>query len=114
MELSVFFAESFRQVFIYKEPVDMRKGVNGFSYLITHQINLDLLSGSVFLFVSKNRKIAKAIVWDGTGLMLVYKRLERGRFMSFEALQEVHEIKRSDLCLILSGAKVPLDLKLRV
>lgn len=55
----------------------MRKSYDGLSCLARK--DHDLLSGEVFLFVSKDRKRAKALFWDGTGLNIWMKRLERGR-----------------------------------
>jgi len=98
------------KVFIYRKPTDMRKGHNGLSFLITHEMDQKLLSGSIFLFISKNRKSAKALIWDGTGLVLVHKKLERGKFMSFHNLHEVQEITSGELALILEGSKLKLPL----
>lgn len=82
------------QVFIYRNYVDMRKGHNGLSYLVRHEMNLDLLSGSIFLFAGRNRRSAKALMWDGTGLLLIHKKLESGKFMSFKNLKEC-ELERA-------------------
>ena len=98
------------QVFIYRDYVDMRKGHNGLSYLVTHEMNLDLLSGSIFLFTGRNRRSAKALLWDGTGLLLIHKKLENGRFMSFKDLNVVEEISEIELALILEGSKIHLPL----
>lgn len=67
-------------VFAYAEPVDMRKSFDTLAALVKHALGKDLLSGSLFLFVSKNRKRAKVLYFDGTGLCLFAKRLEKGRF----------------------------------
>ena len=87
----------------------MRKGHNSLSYLVSHQMDHDLLSGSLFLFVAKNRKSTKAIFFDGNGLIIIHKKLERGRFMSFENLSEVTEINSNELTLILNGGQIPLS-----
>ena len=87
----------------------MRKGHNSLSYLVSHQMDHDLLSGSLFLFVAKNRKSTKAIFFDGNGLIVIHKKLERGRFMSFENLSEVTEINSNELTLILNGGQIPLS-----
>lgn len=87
----------------------MRKGHNSLSYLVSHQMDRDLLSGSLFLFVAKNRKSTKAIFFDGNGLIVIHKKLERGRFMSFENLSEVTEINSNELTLILNGGQIPLS-----
>lgn len=97
-------------VFLYQQSIDMRKGHDALSFLVTHKMELNLLSGSVFLFINKNRKSAKAILWDGTGLVLIHKKLEKIKFMSFAGLQENQEVSLNELALIFEGAKVKLPL----
>jgi transposase len=58
----------------------MRKGFDGLCALVTHGLQRDPLSGDVFIFVSRDRVRAKTLQWDGTGLCVYAKRLERGRF----------------------------------
>jgi transposase len=67
-------------VYAYAEPTDMRKGFDGLSALVTDGMQRDLLSGDVYIFVSRDRVRAKVLHWDGTGLCIYAKRLERGRF----------------------------------
>jgi transposase len=67
-------------VFAYAQPTDMRKGFDGLSALVTHGLERDPLSGDAFIFVSRDRVRAKVLQWDGTGLCIYAKRLERGRF----------------------------------
>lgn len=87
----------------------MRKGHNTLAFIVTQKMDLDLLSGSLFLFVAKNRKACKAIFFDGNGLILIHKKLERGRFMSFDNIFEVTEINSNELTLILNGGQIPLS-----
>jgi transposase len=68
------------EVFAHAEPVDMRKSFDALAALVKEAIGQNLLSGSLFLFVSKNRKRAKVLYFDGTGLCLFAKRLDKGRF----------------------------------
>ena len=72
-------------------------------------MNLNLLSGALFLFVAKNRKACKAIFFDGNGLLLIHKKLERGRFMSFDNLSQVTQINSNEFNLILNGGMIPLS-----
>jgi transposase len=58
----------------------MRKGFDGLCALVTQGLHRDALSGDIFIFVSRDRIRAKTLQWDGTGLCLYAKRLERGRF----------------------------------
>lgn len=73
---------STRQVTVYAfgGPVDLRKGFDGLSALVTQGLKRDPLSGDLFVFVSRTRKRAKVLLWDGTGLCIYAKRLEQGRF----------------------------------
>ena len=96
-------------IFIYHDYVDMRKGHNTLSYVITEKMDLELLSGALFLFVAKSRKALKAIFFDGNGLVLIHKKLERGRFMSFDNIKKVTEINSNELSLILNGGQIPLS-----
>jgi transposase len=67
-------------VFAHAEPVDMRKSFDTLAALVKQELGQNLLSGSLFLFTSKNRKRAKVLYFDGTGLCLFAKRLDKGRF----------------------------------
>ncbi|MBM3271501.1 MAG: IS66 family insertion sequence element accessory protein TnpB [Candidatus Sericytochromatia bacterium] len=73
---------STRQVRIWAcaEPVSMRKGFDGLYGAARQLIGRDPLDGDMFLFVARNRRQARVLHWDGTGLVLYAKRLERGRF----------------------------------
>jgi transposase len=67
-------------VYAYARPTDMRKGFDGLCALVTQRLHRDPLSGDVFIFVSRDRVRTKTLQWDGTGLCMYAKRLERGRF----------------------------------
>lgn len=67
-------------VYVHCAPTDMRKSYDTLAALVARDLGRDLLSGDVFLFVGRSRRRAKALYWDGTGLVLVQKRLETGRF----------------------------------
>ena len=67
-------------VVAYCQPVDMRKGYEGLSRLVRLEMGEDVLSGSLFLFTNKRRNRAKVLYFDGTGLCVLSKRLERGQF----------------------------------
>jgi transposase len=67
-------------VYVHTAPTDMRKSYDTLAALVVRDVGRDLLSGDVFLFVGRSRRLAKALYWDGTGLVLVQKRLETGLF----------------------------------
>lgn len=97
-----------RRVFAYGAPSDMRKGFDGLHALVREGMGRDPLSGDQFLFVSRNRIRAKVLLWDGTGLCLYAKRLERGRFACLwrEREGEVLELSSSELQLFLEGCEL--------
>jgi transposase len=68
------------RVFVHREAVDMRKQFDALAVLVESRLKKELLSGDIFLFVGKTKRRAKALYWDGTGLCLFAKRLEKGRF----------------------------------
>jgi len=68
------------RVFAYTQAADLRKGFDGLSGLVADELGGDVLSGDCFLFVSRSRRSAKVLLWDGTGLAIYAKRLEQGRF----------------------------------
>ena len=68
------------RVWAYPRPADLRKGYNGLFGLVTQGLGRDPLSGDLFIFVNRRRTGCKVLLWDGTGLCIFMKRLERGRF----------------------------------
>ena len=68
------------RVFACAEPVSMRKGFDGLLAVARQSIGREPLEGDLYLFVARNRKQARVLYWDGTGLVVLAKRLERGRF----------------------------------
>jgi transposase len=69
------------QVYLASNPVDMRKGFNGLATIARQVLDLDPFGGHLFLFRGKSGSYLKALYWDGSGLCLFAKRLERGRFV---------------------------------
>lgn len=98
------------RVFLYHHPLDMRSGFERLSHLIREEMKNDLLEGHLYLFLGKNRRRAKVLLFDGTGLVLLHKRLETGRFMRVEDLWETHEMTTAELSLILEGSQLSLPL----
>ncbi len=66
--------------FLYRTATDMRKGFDGLSGLVRNELAMDPLSGDVFIFLNRRRTHMKLLVWEETGFVVYYKRLERGRF----------------------------------
>lgn len=94
-------------VYAYGVPVDMRKGFDGLSALVEHQLKRDPLSGDLYLFVNRDRRKAKVLVWDGTGLCIYSKRLETGQFACLWRARESDKLSltMSELQLFLEGSR---------
>ena len=91
------------RVFAYASPADMRKGFDGLYGLVKDHLHADPLSGDLYLFVASNRKRAKVLLWDGTGLCLYAKRLEKGRFAQLWGEPPL-ELTMAELQLFLEGS----------
>ena len=68
-------------IYLHSGATDMRKSFDGLSGIIRGTFGGDPADGSLFLFVNKRRDRIKALWWDGQGLVLLAKRLEKGRFL---------------------------------
>lgn len=93
-------------VYAHGSPTDMRKGLDSLCALVTEHLAKDPLNGDVFLFLSRNRIRAKVLHFDGTGLCLYVKRLERGRFAALwrDAGADPITLTVSELDLFLDGS----------
>lgn len=92
-------------VLAYGAPVDMRKSFDGLAAIVREHLGSDPLSGEMFLFVSRDRRRAKVLLWDGTGLCVYAKRLEQGRFTAPWSCQggATLRLTTSELQLLLEG-----------
>ncbi len=68
------------RVYLATKPVDFRKGHAGLSLVVQSVLGQDPFSGAVFVFRSKRGDQMKCLVWDGSGLALIYKKLEGSAF----------------------------------
>lgn len=94
------------RIFVYREAIDMRCGFEKLHSYCVHQMKALMDQGHVYLFFGKNRKRLKILVYDGTGLVLIAKRIERGNFMSHAELLGRAEIGQQELQLILHGSVI--------
>ena len=86
-------------VYVAREPLDMRKSIDGLALWVESSLSVSPLSGSVFVFFNRGRDKVKLLWWDRHGFWLAYKRLERGRFR----LPAPESISLSELTLLLEG-----------
>lgn len=69
------------KVFVACQPVDLRNGFDGLAAKAKQMIGADPYSGHLFIFRGKRGDYLKGLYWDGNGLCLIAKRLEKGRFV---------------------------------
>jgi transposase len=96
------------KIYIAVEGVDMRKGFEGLYGLVRDHLGQDPLSGHLFLFSNRSHTRLKVLVWDGSGLWVCAKRLEKGRFhWPQEKDARSVTMRAEELSMLVSG----LDLK---
>ena len=93
------------RVYLFQQPVDMRKSFRGLCALAEAALGEDPASANWFAFINKRRDRIKLLGWDGQGFWIWYKRLEVGCFErpAFEGDQPQLEIDVTQLSLIIQG-----------
>ena len=97
-----------QRYWLYTLSTDMRKSFDGLSRLVSVEMGQDLLGGDVFIFINRRRDCIKLLVWDRTGFVIWYKRLESGTFEVPQAVpgsKEV-EIRWEELVMVLEGIRL--------
>ena len=94
------------KVFVFQELIDMRLGFERLSYLVREKLSASLNDGHIYLFFGKNRRRIKALYFDGSGLVLVHKRMEKNFLVSAQSLSEIKEVSIADLKLLFHGSLI--------
>jgi transposase len=97
-----------QRYFLYGPATDMRKSFDSLCGLVSSQMGRDILSGDVFIFVNRGRDRVKLLVWDRSGFVIWYKRLEEGTFELPRLADGRHdlELKWERLVMILEGIQL--------
>lgn len=90
-------------MFACVKPVDMRSSFDRLYVYANSLLGEDPLSGYIFLFVNRSRTTCKALLWDGTGLILICKRLEEGQFAKFNEMHNKITMTESEFSLYIEG-----------
>lgn len=97
---------SVANIYIVCGHTDMRKSIDGLAAIIQNQFKLDLFSDSLFLFCGRRRDRLKALLWEGDGFVLLYKRLETGHFNWPRNEQEVRNLSREQFIWLMQGLSI--------
>jgi len=91
------------RVLVATKPVDFRKGMDGLAALAKETLAQDPFSGTILVFRSKRADRVKLLLWDGTGLMLISKRLEEGAFRWPPIMNGLMRLSPAQLAALLEG-----------
>jgi transposase len=101
-----------RRIFIARAPVDMRRGIDTLASIVSSAFQHDPYLGDAFVFLGRDRKRVKILIWDHSGFWLAVKRLESGTFAAptlpvlDAAGHPVHQISAAELQMVLEGIVV--------
>ena len=90
------------KVYLYSEPVDMRKQIDGLSVIVEQHMELSAFGKQLFVFVNKRRDKLKILYWEKNGFVLWHKRLEENRFC-WPQRGDSRQISVKELNLLLDG-----------
>ena len=96
---------SAQRYFLCRSHTDMRKSFDGLCGLVSAAMNRNIFSGDVFIFINRPRNRMKLLVWDRSGFVIYYKRLEEGNFElpAVDSNEPGIELRWEELVLILEG-----------
>jgi transposase len=94
------------KLLVYKEPIDMRAGFERLHSFCLEHMGAKINEGHAYIFFGRNRSRLKILVYDGSGLVVIAKRIERKNFMSHAELLGRSEVTMSELRLIFHGGVI--------
>ena len=68
------------RIYLYRQPIDMRKSINGLVAIVEGEMTLDPFCSALFIFCNTNRTLIKMVGWEGNGFILWMKRIDKARF----------------------------------
>lgn len=91
-------------ILLATQPADFRKGIDGIVALCQVQLAQKPRSGTVFVFINRNKTMLRMLTYDGSGFWLMTKRLSQGRFRGWPTgKQNINVITAQHLRVLLSG-----------
>lgn len=93
-------------IYIACGHTDMRKAIDGLSAIVSQQFKMNPYEQSLFLFCGRRRDRIKALLWRGDGFVLLYKRIEKGRFQWPNKPEEVRKITEQQYRWLMEGLAI--------
>ena len=100
------FFPSHVRVFLATGYTDMRKSINGLSILVAQHLEMNPLSGHLFVFCNKRQNMVKILYWDRNGFCLWHKRLEKQFFRWPKKKTDISEIDHRQLNWLIEGLQI--------
>ena len=94
------------QVYLVTGYTDLRRGIDGLATIVQAQLNLDPFSKALFLFCGRRCDRIKGLLWEGDGFLLLYKRLDNGRFQWPRSESEALLLTSQQIRWLLEGLKI--------
>ena len=95
-----------QDVYIVCGYTDMRRGIDGLAGIVKINFGMDPFSSSMFLFCGKRNDRLKALLWEEDGFLLLYKRLENGRFQWPRTEGEVKTLTSQQFRWLIEGLEI--------
>ena len=94
------------EVYVVTGYTDMRKGIDGLAQIVCGRLAPDLYGKSLFLFCGRDARKLKGLLWEGDGFLLLYKRLENGRYRWPRTETEALLLTKQQLRWLLEGLEI--------
>ena len=94
------------QVYLVTGYTDLRRGIDGLAAIVQSQLLLDPFSKALFLFCGRRCDRIKGLLWEGDGFLLLYKRLDNGRFQWPRSESEALLLTSQQIRWLLEGLKI--------
>ena len=94
------------RIYIVCGYTDMRKAIDGLAAIVQQNFKLDVFSGSLFLFCGKRCDRIKVLLWEEDGFVLLYKRLENGKYKWPRDSKEAKQITKQEFRWLMEGLSI--------
>jgi transposase len=95
-----------KNIYIACGYTDMRKSIDGLATIVKQKFNMDPFSSSLFLFCGKSCNRMKALQWEEDGFVLLYKRLENGRYKWPRTPEQVRHLSEQEFRWLMEGLSI--------